>query len=223
MAEFTRARSEEQKNCRMREIKAAADSLFARYPYQEITLTTIAEQLSCTRCNLYKYVTTKEEIYLDLYTDKMHAYFDALMAAFPAGCGYPLPVWAEVWAGILNAHREYLRYGSLLTTIIETNVSVDRLASFKVQYYQCAEAFNARLSGELGISAENAEELSQLVWYQATGRSGSCHSNALVEQALQKAGLTPHHVEFKQAMRDFILMCLQDAKRKSERGERNDD
>lgn len=61
MPAFKRARSAEQKQERMREIKRAAADLFATRPYHEITLTTIAEQLSWSRANLYKYVTTKEE------------------------------------------------------------------------------------------------------------------------------------------------------------------
>lgn len=78
MTDFVRARSEEQKQARMAEIKAAADSLFNSVPYQEITLSTIAGKLSWTRANLYKYVTTKEEIYLEICSDKMHSYFDDL-------------------------------------------------------------------------------------------------------------------------------------------------
>ena len=54
MTDFVRARSEEQKQARMAEIKAAADELFCSVPYQEITLSTIAGKLSWTRANLYK-------------------------------------------------------------------------------------------------------------------------------------------------------------------------
>ena len=82
MTDFVRARSEEQKQARMAEIKAAADSLFNSVTYQEITLSTIAGKLTWTRANLYKYVTTKEEIYLEICSDKMHSYFDDLFAAF---------------------------------------------------------------------------------------------------------------------------------------------
>ena len=39
MTDFVRARSEEQKQARMAEIKAAADELFCSVPYQEITLS----------------------------------------------------------------------------------------------------------------------------------------------------------------------------------------
>lgn len=71
MNDFIRARSSEQKEFRMSEIKNAADMLFKKHPFSDITLTTIAENLGWSRANLYKYVTTKEEIFLAIVEEKM--------------------------------------------------------------------------------------------------------------------------------------------------------
>lgn len=84
-------------------------------PYGKITLTTIAEKLGWSRANLYKYVTTKEEIFLEISSDKMAAYYSSLLSAFPEGNNFSAPVIAEVWSGILNAHQDYLRYVSYLS------------------------------------------------------------------------------------------------------------
>jgi len=51
---------------RLNQIKEAADSLFAQMPYTEIAITTIADKLIWSRANLYKYVTTKKEIFLEI-------------------------------------------------------------------------------------------------------------------------------------------------------------
>ena len=83
MAEFIRARSPEQKEQRLDEIKGAVRRQFAERPYHEITLTTIAEELGWSRANLYKYVTTKEEIFLLLTADECDAYFEAGTRALP--------------------------------------------------------------------------------------------------------------------------------------------
>ena len=104
MAEFIRARSAEQKEQRLDQIKDAVRRQFATRPYHEITLTTIADELGWSRANLYKYVCTKEEVFLLLTADELDAYFDALLAALPEGCGLAPDVIAEVWAGIANAH-----------------------------------------------------------------------------------------------------------------------
>ena len=74
MTNFTRARSSEQKEERMREIKCAAERQFEQRTYQSISLSTIAEELSWSRANLYKYVTSKEEIFLEISGDKYSEY-----------------------------------------------------------------------------------------------------------------------------------------------------
>ncbi len=88
MADFERARSLEQKEARIEEIKAAAESLFNEVPYHEITLSMIADRLSWTRANLYRYFKSKEEIFLDLDSDSMNRYYDLLMSSLPEGNDY---------------------------------------------------------------------------------------------------------------------------------------
>ena len=61
MTKFIRARNEGQKQERFEEIKAAGRKIFDEKPYSEITISDIAQKLSWSRANLYKYVSTKEE------------------------------------------------------------------------------------------------------------------------------------------------------------------
>ncbi|MDO5853617.1 MAG: TetR family transcriptional regulator [Thermoplasmata archaeon] len=206
MADFIRARSPEQKELRMSEIKTAADSLFLEKPYHEITLSTIADRLSWTRANLYRYVSTKEEIFLELTEDRMSEYYDALMAAVPEGCGYSPETLAEVWASIVNAHTDYFKYGSILSSIIETNVSVERLATFKSTFYDMADALSERLVSVTGMSLDSAYQIQIAVYYHAVGLTGVCHSGPLIRQALELAGIERPRLDLKDAMRDFILM-----------------
>lgn len=208
MADFIRARSAEQKEQRLEEIKGAARSQFQTHPYHEITLTTIADELGWSRANLYKYVTTKEEIFLLLAGDECASYFEALLAALPEGCGLAPDVVAEVWAGIANAHQEYFRLGDLLTTIIETNVTVERLARFKSGYYAHVSAMEERLPRILDIRATHVEPLLLAIYYHAVGLVSGCWRNPLVAQALESIGRERRQVDFRVEMRDFIGMCL---------------
>ena len=208
MANFIRARSPEHKEQRVAEIKAAAEELFAVLPYHQITLTTIAEKLSWTRAALYRYFTTKEEIFLLLCEEKRRGYCEAIKAAFPPDCGYPPDVIARVWAGILGAHRDYLRYSDILTTIIETNVSVERLAELKKNYLEDALDISRLMNRNLGISVEDAYTMLASVHFHAVGIGGICSSNPLVQQALELAGIESSKVDFQENMRQFIEMNL---------------
>ena len=208
MAEFIRARSAEQKEQRLEEIKGAVRRQFAERPYHEITLTTIADELGWSRANLYKYVCTKEEVFLLLSRDEMDAYFDALLAAFPEGCGLSQTVVAEVWAGIANAHQEYFRLGDLLTTIVETNVTVERLIVFKRAYYDHVDRMRERLPLILDIAPERVEPLIIAIYYHATGLVSGCWNNPLIAEALERLEIERPATDFRAEMCDFIGMCL---------------
>lgn len=206
MNDFIRARSDEQKEVRMNEIKSAANLLFKEVPYSDITLTTIAAKLGWSRANLYKYFTTKEEIFLAISEEKMMAYFNSLNAAFPEGNKFSDEVIAEVWAGILNANQDYLRYVSILTSIIEKNVTVERLAAFKKKYYGSAFPFSKKLSEMLKIPEENAQKIFLDILRYASASASSCEKNPLIQEALKTIDIkTPQH-DFYEIIRDFVFM-----------------
>ena len=208
MAEFIRARSAEQKGQRLEEIKGTVRRQFATHPYHEITLTTIADELGWSRANLYKYVSTKEEVFLLLTANEMDAYFNALLTALPEGCGLAPDTVAEVWAGIANAHQEYFRLGDLLTTIVETNVTVERLMAFKRAYYDHVAQMREHLPHILDIAPERVEPLLIAIYYHATGLVSVCWSNPLIAEALERLEIARPETDFRAEMRDFIGMCL---------------
>ena len=82
----------------------------------------------------------------------MSAYYGSLLSAFPEGNNFTPDVIAEVWAGIVNANQDYMRYVSYLNPVIETNVTVERLAIFKKKYYELAYAFRDRLAQMLSAA-----------------------------------------------------------------------
>ena len=193
----------------MTQIKEATAELFENAPYAEITLTTIAEKLGWSRANLYKYVTTKEEIILEIAADKMEAYYGSLISALPEGCNFSIEVIAEVWAGILNANQDYMRYVSYLNPVIETNVTVERLAVFKKKYYDLANAVSNRLATMLKIPQEAAYKIQLDVLFYASSNAVCCYKNPLVQEALKKINITPPPMDFYKDMKDFLKMRLE--------------
>lgn len=192
----------------MQEIKHAADDLFHERRYHEITLKAIAEKLGWSHAALYKYVTTKEDIFLELCADARADYVASLLAAYPAGCSYSPDVLAEVWTEQLNSHRDYLAYSDLLFSIIETNVSPERLAVFKRSYFSDMDRLIQRFVENGVIDAANADRLFNAVLFHAASLNGWCSENELVAQAMEIAGLENRTPDFKREMRDFIGMCL---------------
>ena len=214
MAEYKRARSDEQKEERMTQIKKAADELFKSMPYTEITLSTIAEKLDWSRANLYKYVTTKEEIYLEIEQDRMTEYLNSLLTVFPEGCKFTPETVAEIWTAQVASHEDYFRYVSFLLTIIERNVTVERLTVFKKTYYDLAFVLQKRLSFALGITEAQADTLFLSIMNYGADYLCNCQSNPLIAQALKKLKIKPKEMNLARDVKDFILMNIEWMKKK---------
>ena len=133
MAGYRRARSAEQKAERMEQIMEAAERLFEAGSYHGITLATIAAELGWSRGNLYNYVQTKEEVFLAIYRRENLAYVADLVKSIPDPDSMDAAAFARAYAEATDRHHGYLRYQGILTTILETNVPVDKLAAFKRQ------------------------------------------------------------------------------------------
>lgn len=206
--QYIRARSVSQKAERFNQVKAALERQFSEKPYHEITLATLAGELGWSRTNLYKYASTKEEVFLAVFADKRDEYTDALLSAMPRGCGFDNATIATVWSGIAYAHREFFRYGDLLYSVIETNVSVEKLKEFKRDYYSKFAVFASHMAEVLGISPERVEAFVNAIYHHGVGLAGSCMNNPLVVRAIVELGREVAPVDFQEEMRDFVAMTL---------------
>lgn len=206
--DFIRARSSEQKNQRMADIKQATAQLYREFPYHEITLTTIAERLGWSRASLYKYVTTKEEIFLELSADARNAYFGDLLTAFSPAVEFNASAVAATWAQIAESNKDWFVYGDILMTIIETNVTLDRLKVFKKGYFGLLDQLYSQMGPMLKLSKERFSCLVSTIHYHGIGLTGGCTTNPMVAQALKELGIDNPKPNFKASMEEFILMCL---------------
>ncbi len=212
MSEFIRARSIEQKQLRMNEIMEITDYLFSEHTYHEITLTTIAESLNWSRGNLYKYVTTKEEIFLELYLQKQRKYFNDVKEAFFDKMNLTEEAFADLWTKTLDSDSDFLKYYSILATIIETNVSIERLVEFKKNVTIGVDEIINILQIYCAISYDKATNLLLTLLFHACGLYNSCNVNPFVRDAIKIAGIPEFRYDFTQNFCEFMLMCLKSNK-----------
>lgn len=207
-ATYVRARSAEQKRERMGAIMAAADELFAQMPYHEITMGLIAEKLGWSRAGLYKYAGTQEEIFLALHEQKNRAWFDDLLAEL-GGSPMPHEEFARTWAEVTACHGGFLRYQDILISIIESNVSLERLTEFKRAFAQMLAPITELLARQCDINEKAATDLYLRLLFQAPKLWSHYHCVELTRKAMDLAGLPPVEGTFEQAYADFTEMCLE--------------
>ena len=208
----TRARSPEKKQERFNQIMKVTNDLFLKHSYHDITLTTIAKALNWSRGNLYKYVNTKEEIFLEIYLSKQEEFINSLKESFESK-KIDQVYFANKLSQCFDQHRLYLRYHNILATIIETNVSVEKLADFKIKSYKQREYFFELLQIKCQqISPKQVKMLFLTLMYHACGLDSHTHGTKLLEDAMALANLEIYYDNYCQLMSTFIIMCLNNFK-----------
>ena len=214
VADYIRARSPEHKQERMKAIMEAADELFAERPYHQITMGTIAESLGWSRSNLYKYAATQEEIFLALHTEKNRAWIEDLVTSL-GGAPLPAQEFARIWAKVTERHASFLRYQEILTSVIEANVTLDRLTQFKRDFAEILPRATEVLARQCNIDERTATSLYLRLLYQAPGLWSHFHCAELTREAMKSAGLSPAEGDFVQDYADFVLMCIENIAQES--------
>lgn len=209
---YIRARTAEQKHERMGAIMAAADELFSGMPYHRITMGLIADKLGWSRAGLYRYAGTLEEIFLALHAEKNRAWIGELVAEFEDA---PMlhDEFARTWAEVTARHGSFLRYQDILISVIESNVSLERLAEFKRSFAEMLPPVTSLLSRQCAIEDAAAADLYLCLLFQATGLWNHFNCAELTREAMVRAGLPPITGTFTEAYADFTRMCLEFASR----------
>lgn len=141
--EFDRVRNDEQRKIRIQQIKDGATKLFDTMQYHEITLALIANETAFTRGNLYKYITSKEEIFMLVILDEVRDWIKDLEDNINDNMSGDIKGFSETWANITFRHIRLLKLMTLLFAILERNVPLDRLVKFKDDWFiETSKCFN---------------------------------------------------------------------------------
>lgn len=142
--DFDRVRNAEQRKIRFEQIKNAAIKLFDEKQFHEITLANISKETSFTRGNLYKYISSKEEIYLLVIVDEIRDWIKDLNKHITSDMTNDIESFSIKWATITYQHQRFLKLISILFTILERNVSLEKLIEFKNEFaIETSRAFDA--------------------------------------------------------------------------------
>lgn len=131
---FQRARRPEQKEeRRLHLLGTARAALHGGMEVSELGLNELARQAAMTKSNVYRYFENREALLLALLEEEAVHWLAELDARLAAGCAPrgTAQQLAEAFAGATAAHPLMCRLFSVLPSIIEHNVSAERLTEFK--------------------------------------------------------------------------------------------
>jgi AcrR family transcriptional regulator len=135
--DFKRARNKNNKAKRWNEIIHSAIHLFEKKSYAEITIKDIAKDTSFTRANIYKYISTKEEIFLEIIIRDSGKWINDLQKKTINNM--EIDDFLELWCKTTYKHKRLIQLFTLLPFVIEKNVSLEKLAVFKSKFFKNLE------------------------------------------------------------------------------------
>ena len=205
---FIRARSDEQKELRYAEIRAAAIRLYAEMGYEEITLAAIAREAGFTRSNLYKYYSSKDEIFLEILMTDIVAWREDLQCRLK---GKPCSIgeFATRFAQSYLNHARLLDSLTILFVFIEKNASVENLTGFKAGLKnEMANLVGLTCMALPAMSVQQAEEFLIMQISTANGLYPMTNLTEKQQQAVLAAGLDNPHGSFEHRFRNIIEAYL---------------
>ncbi|MFB5759573.1 TetR/AcrR family transcriptional regulator [Paenibacillus medicaginis] len=205
MMEFDRVRNDEQRKIRVQQIKNAAIKLFDNEPFHEIDLTKIANETSFTRGNLYKYISSKEEIYLLVVLDEINDWVSDLRNTFNADMTHAVTDFSQQWTQVVYRHQRFLKLISLLFTTIEQKVSLESLVNFKKQL--SIELFELSKVVKTVFPTwddHHTNKFLRLQMYHAIGLFSATSPSQLQQEAIEQAGVSFPLPAFVDDFSEFI-------------------
>jgi AcrR family transcriptional regulator len=205
---FIRARNDEQREVRYAEIRSAAARLYAEVGYEEITLAAIAREANFTRSNLYKYYSSKDEIFLEILLTDIVAWREDLQQRLQ-GKSCSIGEFATHFAHSYRDHARLLASLTILFVFIEKNASVENLTEFKAGLKnEMANLVGITCRALPAMSLQQAEEFLMMQISTANGLYPMTNLTVKQQQAVVVAGLDNPHGSFEVRFRNIIEAYL---------------
>ncbi|MCB0420561.1 MAG: TetR family transcriptional regulator [Bdellovibrionales bacterium] len=130
--DWQRARTPEKIEERKEAILAAAKELFQKNAYENISLNGIAAHAGFTKSNVYRYFSTREEIFLTIFVELLEKWSRSILKMYK---NFDNPVdlhsFSKDFIEVTTKHQRFLELCSLVFISLEKNSSAEQLIEFK--------------------------------------------------------------------------------------------
>jgi TetR/AcrR family transcriptional regulator len=130
--DWQRARTPEKVEERKQAILEAAKELFSKERYEDISFNSIAAKAGFTKSNVYRYFSSREEIFLLIYSELIADWSRSMVRYYQSlEKGVNIESFAQGLVKITTGHKQFLDLTPLIFTSLEQNSSPEQLLSFK--------------------------------------------------------------------------------------------
>jgi TetR/AcrR family transcriptional regulator len=204
---WIRARSSEQIEQRMHTILDAAGKVFHTVPYEKVTMQMIANETGFSRSNLYRYFTTREEIFLALFLSDIETWAIRIKSVFTHE--ETPETFIEKWTEVLCGQKRLLELVPLLSISLEKNTSEEVYRKTKLllmDYMKEIIPFLQKAIPSLGFEQWREFLLVHLAFH--AGAWPMAQYNDLQTKILEELCLDEIKIEFSSFYRKSMLTYL---------------
>jgi AcrR family transcriptional regulator len=206
---FKRARNKQNREIRFRQIKEAAVCLFDSMPYHAISLSKIGDIINFTRANLYKYVTSKEDIYLYILLDETYETANELNDNLIMDNLLDTREFSTIWTKTIMKHPRFLKLFSLLYTMIEQNSELESLIEFKNRLFSITASI-VRMVRHNFPEFTNTEAMKVIDYATSLiiSRYPVCYPSKLQKEAVEKSDHSYEFPDFEETYREGLIFII---------------
>ena len=154
---FQRARREPEKAQRRQDVLAAADALLRASGFEGFSMSVLARKAGVAKGTLYLYFETREEVLLALYVEQLGDFVATFFSRLEDGMSDEAFTEAFEFASL--ADPNFLALRARLESVIEHNVSVERLVEAKRAMRDLVEDLLPRVEAICGLEAGTGTRL----------------------------------------------------------------
>ncbi|MBT2335004.1 TetR family transcriptional regulator [Variovorax paradoxus] len=209
---YVRARSAEQKEERRRHLLATAREMLSQSPTAlDLGINELARQAQMTKSNVYRYFESSEAVLMDVLVEEYVGWHAELGVALARGGkkGSTIEHIARTFAATIAARPLLCRLTSVLPSILERNVSLERMIEFKRNLLavrqQTALDFHARVPG---IPVHAFERLIRHALPLIIGIWPLSNPAELAAQVIEQPGLESLRYDFEQDLEHALLALM---------------
>jgi AcrR family transcriptional regulator len=209
---YLRARSPEQKEERRRHLLDTAKSLLLEIPdVHALGINELARKAEMTKSNVYRYFESSEAVLLDVLVEEFMAWRGDLLKALSRGGkrSGTIEHIARAFSATFAARPLLCRLTSIFPSILERNVSAERVVQFKhgllavrretaIDFHGCVPA----------ISAATFEKFIHLALPLMIGLWPLASPGEVAATVIARTDLAALRYQFQQDLEEGMLMLL---------------
>lgn len=205
--DWQRARSNEQIELRLRQILEAAAGLFHDEDYEKVTMQKIAAGAGFTRSNLYRYFSTREEIFLALYIADARRWAKDIVTSFPGKLNKE--EFLSLWMQVLSRHQRFLELSPLLAPTLEKNTSRKVYREAKIAINEIGGIIINTLKVVLpNLSEDSVAAFTRINQILIAGTWPISRRTALQDEVLEELNLPLMKLEFFEVLESSLYIFL---------------